>query len=69
MKLSPKKPFYYTQLNTFTHLDSLFQVHIDSYSWKMSSADASLTAKIDGEPAQIKQSGLYEFTTRSLGVF
>lgn len=25
----------------------------------MSSADASLTAKIDGEPAQIKQSGLY----------
>jgi hypothetical protein len=35
------------------------KVHIDSYSWKMSSADASLTAKIDGEPAQIKQSGLY----------
>merc|ERR1719316_1031334 len=32
------------------------KVHIDSYSWKMSSADASLTVKVEGEPAQVKQS-------------
>jgi len=35
------------------------KIHIDSFSWKISTEPNSVTAKIEGEPALVKQSGLY----------